>query len=65
MKKTTTPGRRKLMRLIQEESGAGINSGDTVSTSSGHKTFFIFYFTCHSINTRNNTTKIDVKIKDS
>ena len=38
MKKTTTPGRRKLMRLIQEESGAGIYSGDTVSTSSGHKT---------------------------
>jgi hypothetical protein len=44
----TTPGRRKLMRhepeskkrrkLIQEESGAGIYSGDTVSTSSGHKT---------------------------
>ena len=45
--KKTTPGRRKLMRhepeskkrkLIQEVSGAGIYSGDTVSTSSGHKT---------------------------
>jgi hypothetical protein len=46
--KKTTPGRRKLMRhepeskkrrkLIQEESGAVIYSGDTVSTSSGHKT---------------------------
>ena len=44
--KKTTSGRRKLMRhepeskkrkLIQEESGAGIYSGDTVSTSSGHK----------------------------
>jgi hypothetical protein len=47
MKKKTTPGRRTLMRhepeskkrkLIQEESSAGIYSGDTVSTSSGHKT---------------------------
>jgi hypothetical protein len=45
--KKTTPGRRKLMRhepeskkrkLIQEESSAGIYSGDNVSTSSGHKT---------------------------
>jgi hypothetical protein len=45
--KKTTPGRQNLMRhepesqkrkLIQEESGAGIYSGDTVSTSSGHKT---------------------------
>ena len=45
--KKATPGRRKLMRhepeskkrkLIQEVSGAGIYSGDTVSTSSGHKT---------------------------
>ena len=44
--KKTTPGRQNLMRhepesqkrkLIQEESGAGIYSGDTVSTSSGHK----------------------------
>jgi hypothetical protein len=43
--KKTTPGRRKLMRhepeskkrkLIQEESGVGIYSGDTVSISSGH-----------------------------
>jgi hypothetical protein len=47
MKKKTTPGRQKLMRhepeskkrkLIQEENGAGIYSGDTVSISSGHKT---------------------------
>jgi hypothetical protein len=47
MKKKTTPGRQKLMRhepeskkrkLIQEESGAGIYSGDPVSISSGHKT---------------------------
>ena len=45
--KKTTPALRKLARhepeskkrkLIQEESGAGIYSGDTVSTSSGHKT---------------------------
>ena len=47
MKKKTTPGRRTLMRHepeskkrkpIQEESGAGVYFGDTVSTSSGHKT---------------------------
>ena len=28
----------KKRKLIQEESGAGIYSGDAVSTSSGHKT---------------------------
>ena len=48
--KKTIPGRRKFMRhepeskkrkLIQEESGAGIYSGDTVSTSSGHKTEYL------------------------
>ena len=47
MEKKTTSALRKLARhepeskkrkLIQEESGAGIYSGDTVSTSSGHKT---------------------------
>ena len=32
------PESKKRRKLIQEESGAGIYSGDTVSTSSGHKT---------------------------
>jgi hypothetical protein len=46
MKKKTTPGENlrdmnpkvKNEKLIKEESGAGIYSSDTVSTSSGHKT---------------------------
>jgi hypothetical protein len=54
--KKTTPALRKLARhepeskkRKQEESGAGIYSGDTVSTSSGHKTEHKKFVSIHLI----------------
>jgi hypothetical protein len=74
--KKTTPGWRKLMRhepeskkrkLIQEESGAGIYSGDTVSTSSGHKTEYLPEAICEfnvlepsSVSARKHNTNIPI-----